>query len=87
VAAAFESLLLNLVNEVLPTLRPSHTAWQPVAVDTPLFENGRIDSLAILHLIATIEEFTGQPVPDDLVSMKYFHSIQTIISTFTPPNQ
>jgi acyl carrier protein len=56
-----------------------------VEVHTPLFENGRIDSLAILHLIGAIEDHTGQPVPDHLVSMKYFHSIETIVTTFGTP--
>lgn len=81
-AAAFQSALLHLINEVLPTLRLSHTAWQPVDTTTPLFEQGRIDSLAILHLIGAIEDLTGQPVPDHLVSMKHFHTIENITATF-----
>ncbi|HYF34875.1 MAG TPA: phosphopantetheine-binding protein [Prosthecobacter sp.] len=75
------------MNEVLPTLKLAHTHWQPVDVHTPLFEQGRIDSLAILHLIGAIEDLTGQLVPDHLVSMKHFHSIETIVTTFTPPNK
>jgi acyl carrier protein len=75
---------LHLINEVLPGLRSDHAAWPRVTAATPLFENGRIDSLAILHLIGVIEEFTGRPVPDHLVSMKHFHSIDTIIAAFQP---
>jgi acyl carrier protein len=82
--AAFQTALLHLVNEVLPTLRLSHTQWQPVGLHTLLFENGRLDSLAVLHLIGAIEELTAQPVPDHLVSMKHFQSIQTITDSFCP---
>lgn len=79
----FRASLLRLVNEVLPTLQ-SHRAtdWQYVEAATPLFEAGRLDSLSILHLIGAIEELTGRPVPDQLVSMKYFQSIETITQTF-----
>ncbi|MDZ4288535.1 MAG: phosphopantetheine-binding protein [Prosthecobacter sp.] len=73
-----------MVNDVLPTLRQTGSTWQPVQTTTPLFENGRIDSLAILHLIGAIEELTGQPVPDHLVSMKHFHNIETITAIFRP---
>ena len=58
--------------------------WQPVDRHTPLFEQGRLDSLAVLHLIAAIEDMTGQPVPDRLVSMKYFQTIQTLTDAFCP---
>ncbi|MBL9154959.1 MAG: acyl carrier protein [Verrucomicrobiales bacterium] len=77
-----ESALLRLVNEVLPALRPSRV-YSAVTSDTPLFEHGIVDSLAILHLIGTIEEHTGMPVPDHLVNMKHFHSISTILDAFT----
>lgn len=79
----FRVSLLRLVNEVLPALQSQRvTDWQQVDADTPLFEAGRLDSLSILHLIGAIEELTGQPVPDQLVSMKYFQTIETITQTF-----
>lgn len=81
---ALKQALLHLVNEVLPTLRLSAADTQPVTVDTPLFEKGRIDSMAILHVIGLIEEYTGQTVPDELVSMQHFYSIATIAQTFAP---
>ncbi|TLD72731.1 hypothetical protein FEM03_01260 [Phragmitibacter flavus] len=75
--------LLTLVNEELPRLHGrTPQDWPPVSSDTQLFETGRLDSLSILHLIGAIEDHTGQPVPDWLVSMKYFQSIETITQTF-----
>ena len=80
---SFRASLLHLVNEVLPGLQSRPAAhWQPVQADTPLFESGRLDSLSILHLIAAIEDATGHPVPDALVTMKHFRSIETITETF-----
>ena len=80
---SLRAALLHLVNEVLPALQPQRaTPWQPVRADTPLFESGRLDSLSILHLIAAIEESTGTPVPDALVTMKHFQTIETIVETF-----
>jgi acyl carrier protein len=81
--SALEAALLHLVNDVLPTLRLSPVDATPVTCDTALFEHGRIDSMAILHLIGLIEEHTGAPVPDHLVSMKHFHSISTITRAFS----
>jgi acyl carrier protein len=85
-APEFQSALLRLINEVLPTLRFSHMTWQPVDATTPLFEQGRIDSLAILHLIGAIEELTGRPVPDELVSMKHFRTVEAMTAAFCHPH-
>lgn len=81
-ASSMEAALLHLVNEVLPTLRLSPADATPVTAETPLFEKGRIDSMAILHVIGLIEEMTGAPVPDEKVSMKHFHSIAAITQAF-----
>lgn len=83
--ATLETALLHLVNEVLPTLRLSPADAVPVDVETPLFEKGRIDSMAILHVIGLIEEHTGAPVADELVSMKHFYNIASITRTFGGP--
>src|SRR4051794_9240337 len=79
--------LLRFINETLPALDRRGRTWMPVAGDTPLFANGLLDSLSILHLIAAIEELTGAPVPDALVVMKHFHDVETIVATFCNPNQ
>ena len=81
----FEIALLRFVNEVLPTLDRRGRTWSAVDVNTPLFEDGRLDSLSILHLIAQVEQLTGQPVPVHLVLMKHFRSVQAIAATFGQP--
>lgn len=83
--ADFETALLRFVNEVLPTLDRRGRRWSPVAVDTLLFESGLLDSLSILHLIAQVEQLTGHPVPDHLVLMKHFRTVQAITATFWKP--
>ena len=76
--------LLTLVNEELPRLHGrSEEEWPRIEEDTLLFETGRLDSLSVLHLIGVIEDHLGGPVPDWLVSMKYFQSIRTITETFS----
>jgi acyl carrier protein len=80
--AGFEAALLRFINIVLPTLDRRGRTWAPVTADTPLFESGLLDSLSILHLIAQVEQLTGCPVPDHLVVMKHFRSVQAIATTF-----
>jgi acyl carrier protein len=80
---SFRTAMLHFVNEVLPVLdasKPAHA--DPVQADTPLFESNRLDSLSILHLIAAIEDLTGESVPDAKVTMKHFQSIETITASF-----
>jgi len=75
--------MLHFVNEVLPGLDAGkELPSEPVKGDTPLFETNRLDSLSILHLIAAIEDLTGEPVPDAKVTMKHFQSIETITHAF-----
>jgi acyl carrier protein len=80
---AFRAAMLHFVNEVLPTLGESKSsAAGPIEAATLLFETNRLDSLSILHLIARIEELTGEMVPDAMVTMKHFQSIDTITQAF-----
>jgi acyl carrier protein len=80
---SLRAALLHLINDVLPALQSRPAAsWQRVDAHTSLFESGRLDSLSVLHLIAVIEESTGAPVPDALVIMKHFQTIDTIVETF-----
>lgn len=75
--------MLHFVNEVLPGLDPGKSLpHERIEADTPLFETNRLDSLSILHLIAAIEELSGEPVPDSKVTMKHFQSIETITLVF-----
>ena len=75
--------MLHFVNEVLPKLGESKPVpAERIEADTLLFETNRLDSLSILHLIAKIEELTGETVPDAMVTMKHFQSIETITAAF-----
>ena len=53
-----------------------------VDADTPLFEGGLIDSLKILHLIAFVENATGQSIPEQQIVMKHFRTVRAIAETF-----
>ena len=75
--------LLHFINDELPKLDRRGRTWNPVDADTPLFEDGRLDSLSILHLIARIEELTGRTVPEQLVVMKHFRTVEAMAAVFS----
>ena len=53
-----------------------------IDADTELFENGLIDSMRILQLIAWTERETGMRVQDQQIRMDNFHTPQRIATTF-----
>jgi acyl carrier protein len=69
--------LLGYINGELLT-DPTRRA----APDTPLFEDGLIDSLKILKLIACIELMIGRNIPDDEIVMKNFRTVTVIVDHF-----
>jgi len=69
--------LLSYVNSELLT-DPTRRA----APGTPLFEDGWIDSLKILKLIAYIELMIGRNIPDEELVMKNFRTVTVIIEHF-----
>jgi acyl carrier protein len=54
----------------------------PITADCLLFENGTLDSLSILHVLAFIEHLTGGPVPDEMIVPENFRSARRIAETF-----
>jgi len=52
--------------------------------DTPLFENGWIDSLKILKLIGFVEILIDRQIPDEEVVMKHFRTVNAIAEHFQP---
>jgi acyl carrier protein len=80
--AEFSARLLHFINHEMPKLDRRGRAWPQVAPDTLLFAGGVLDSLSILHLIAAIEELRGRGVPDELVVMKHFRSVDAITDAF-----
>lgn len=75
--SAARDKLLNYINVELLT-DPTRQA----APDTPLFEDGWIDSLKILKLIAYIELMIGRNIPDEEIVMKNFRTVAVIIEHF-----
>ena len=55
-----------------------------VAADTALFEDGTLDSLNILRLIAFLERRRGRSIPDREIVMNRFKDLRTIAESFLP---
>lgn len=60
---------------LLPPDRPR------VSGDTPLFEDGVLDSMRVLDLIAFVEAETGRQLPDSLIRLANFRTPATIAAT------
>ena len=73
----FQSRLLEFVRSDL--LRRSDVA---IDENTYLFDDGLIDSLKILQLIAFVEIETEQTIPDRDVVMSNFRTVRTIAQRF-----
>jgi acyl carrier protein len=54
----------------------------PIDEETYLFDEGLVDSLKILQLIAFIEMQTGHEIPDRDVVMANFRTVRTIARRF-----
>jgi acyl carrier protein len=72
-----EAGLLGFVRSDLLDGRPV-----PIDPDTYLFDDGMIDSLKILRLIAFIEERTGRRLEDHEIVMAHFRTVRAIVATF-----
>src|SRR5215213_658781 len=55
-----------------------------VGPDTRLFEDGYMNSLRILDLIAAVEKMLGARIPDRAVRLANFRTIATIVNAFHP---
>ena len=73
----FEATLLRFINAEL-LLGANLT----LNVNSALFEDGIIDSLKILHLLAFIESAIGRPIPDEEIVMKHFRTGRVIAERF-----
>lgn len=79
--AEFQRALVDLVAFGLSGRRRREVRVD-VRADTPLFESGLVDSLAILELIAFVEEATGRSIPPRQVRMQQFGTIERICAAF-----
>jgi acyl carrier protein len=78
----FLERFLAFLNDLLPDLRGKPNPGERIAPDSKLFENGTLDSLSILHVLAFIERQIGAAVPDDLIIPENFRSPRAIAETF-----
>jgi acyl carrier protein len=69
--------LLRFVNEELLAARTD-----TIGPDTLLFEEGGIDSLKILQLLAFLELKSGRKIPDELIVMERFRTVKVIAENF-----
>jgi seryl-tRNA synthetase/acyl carrier protein len=74
----FEAILTRFINH---TLLGGQGA---VDRDTRLFEDGYINSLRILDLIAMVEKTLGRRIPDRAVRLANFRTVGTIVQAFHP---
>ena len=74
--ASLETLLKFVNTELLPH------GEKKIGPDTPLFEEGGIDSLKILQLIAFLEVKSGRKIPDELIVMDRFRTATVIAGNF-----
>jgi acyl carrier protein len=81
----FRRALVSLVTHGLSSRR--RVAAGEIDGSTPLFESGLIDSLAVLELMAFVEQATGRPIPGRMVHMKHFGTIDRICAAFWPADQ
>jgi acyl carrier protein len=78
----FLERFLTFLNDLLPGLRGKPNPEERIAADSLLFENGTLDSLSILHVLAFIEHQIGAPVPDDMIVPANFRSPRRIAEAF-----
>jgi acyl carrier protein len=55
--------------------------------DTPLFADGLINSIRILELIAWTERAIGGEIPDLMIRMDNFHTVERIADVFLGEEQ
>jgi acyl carrier protein len=84
--ADFQRALTHLIAYGLSSRRRQSVRVE-LDAQTPLFESGLIDSLAILELIAFVEAATGRPIPARQVQMKHFGTIARICAAFWPDDR
>jgi acyl carrier protein len=75
--AEFEGQLVRFIDNLIG-------GGQRIGRDTRLFEDGYMNSMRILDLIALVEKTLGRRVPDRAVRLANFRTIATIVQAFHP---
>ncbi len=73
----------QFIDAMVPWLnaRMAHTSFS-IDADTPLFEEGLIDSIRVLELIAWTEDAIGSVIPDSRIRMDNFRTVRRIAEVF-----
>jgi acyl carrier protein len=74
---AFEARLLAFIRREL-----LHDSGAAIDEHTYLFDEGLIDSLKILQLIAFLEVETGRAIPDREIVMEHFRTVSAMSRRF-----
>jgi acyl carrier protein len=75
----------ELIDALLAFVRDDLLRGRDVAIDadTYLFDDGMVDSLGILRLIAFLELQIGRSIEDNEVVMKHFRTVRTMARQFS----
>lgn len=76
--------MTDLSNRLIRFVREDLLNGRNVAIerDTRLFDEGIVDSLAILRLIAFLELHIGRPIADHEIVMEHFTTVRAIDEYF-----
>ena len=78
----FEARLLSFIRREL-----LHGANVEIDEHTYLFDEGLIDSLKILQLIAFLEVETARSIPDRDIVMEHFRTVSAMAARFGPADR
>ena len=80
----FESSLIDFILEELPQLsdRPRRVTRSLLTAETPIFENGFVDSLGFVHLLAYVEDILDISISEERILMRNFRCVRAIWEAF-----
>lgn len=78
----FADRLLEYLNHELPKVHPKAAGHQPFERSTPLFDEGGIDSLSIIHIVGFLEDAIGRPLSLQDINMRNFRTVDDIANLF-----
>lgn len=78
----FAGGLVTYLNNELPLVHPKAAGHPAIDRTTLLFDEGGIDSLSIIHIVAFLERAIGAPLSLQDITMKNFRTVEDIASLF-----
>jgi len=79
---AFADALVAYINEELPVVHPKSAGHIPFDRTTPLFGEGGIDSLSIIHIVSFLEAAVGATLSLQEINMRNFRTVEVISDLF-----